>query len=205
MFTENELDALLSFEEVKEKTQSLKESFIQEEVAYLEISDHDFLSLIVLSPSVGIALANGSVSLFEEISLNKKARKLSKGGYWMKKDPVVIAMSYLIKHYEVWSDRFFAHIRFIMSVTMDRTELLKSKVDQPGVTDEEFCLEGLRAPFVFIRFLTSFFLDDEDEDIISHRNISKIEHARVMEIAKKLEFDEIPLFRKFATKLIIRK
>jgi len=102
MFTENEVSALINDEDILAKTVELKKQFITKEAQFLEINDHDFLSLVILAPSVGVALANGSVSLFEEISLNKKARKLSKGGYFMKKDPVVVAMGYLIKNYNDW-------------------------------------------------------------------------------------------------------
>ena len=91
MFTENEIASLIARPDILEKIEPLKKEFIKKEAQFLEINDHDFLSLMIICPSVGIALANGSVSLFEEISLNKKARKLSKGGYWMKKDPVVVA------------------------------------------------------------------------------------------------------------------
>ena len=50
----------------------------------MDLSEHDFLSLILMTPTVGIALANGSISLFEELALNKMARKMSKGGYFLK-------------------------------------------------------------------------------------------------------------------------
>jgi len=91
-----------------------------------------------------------------------------------------------------------------MDRTLDYDDLMESKVNDPEVTDEEFCLEGLKSPFIFIRYLTSFFLDDEEEDIVAERNISKIEYDRIMEIAEKLGFDKIPLFQKFTTKLKIK-
>jgi len=204
MFTENEVASLISMEEIQEKVQSLKNEFIEKEAQFLEIQDHDFLSLIIITPSVGIALANGSVSLFEEISLNKKARKLSKGGYWMKKDPVVVAMGYLIKHYDVWADKFYAVLKYIMEITYNIENLKKSNVDEPGITDEEFCFAGLQSPFIFIRYLTSFFLDDEEEDLVAERHLSQVERDRILDIGDKLGFTEIPLFNKFVTKLKVR-
>ncbi len=96
MFTEYEVELMIEDPKIQEATFELKKDFIKTEAPYLEISDQDFFSLVMLSPTVGIALANGSVSLFEELALNKKARKLSKGGYFLKKDPVVYAMKYLI-------------------------------------------------------------------------------------------------------------
>ena len=204
MFTENEIDGLISFPAIKDATANLKKKFIAEEAPYLEIDDHDFLSLVMLTPSVGISLANGSVSLFEEIALNKKARKLSKGGYWMKKDPVVVSMGHFIEHFDKWSDLFYEHLKFVMQITFNRDEIMKSNVSGDDVSDVDFCIEILRSPFIFIRFLTSFFLDDEDEDIVSERRISKVEKDRILEIAEKVDFHNIPLFVKFASKLVVK-
>lgn len=204
MFTENEVAALIAVPGIQEATFELKKEFLKEEAPFLEISDHDFLSLVILTPSVGISLANGSVSLFEEISLNKKARKLSKGGYFMKKDPVVVGMGHLIKNYPIWSDRFCGLLRQLVDSTLDVEELKKSTINIPDVSDEEFCLDGLQSSFIFIRYLTSFFLDDEEEDLVAERNISRVEYDQLMEIAKMLGFDQIPLFLKFTTKLKIK-
>jgi len=204
MFTENEVAALVAVPGIQEATFELKKEFLKAEAPFLEISDHDFLSLAILTPSVGISLANGSVSLFEEISLNKKARKLSKGGYFMKKDPVVVAMGYLIKKYPAWSDRFCDLLRQLIDKTLNLEELKKSTVNNPEVSDEEFCLAGLQSSFVFIRYITSFFLDDEEEDLVAERNISRVEYDVLMEIAKRLGFDQIPVFLKFTTKLKIK-
>ena len=122
----------------------------------------------------------------------------------MKRDPVVVAMGFLIKHYDVWADKFYSHLRMVMAHTLNMEKLLDSKVNSVDVSDEEFCLEGLKSPFIFIRYLTSFFLDDEEEDLVAERNISRVELDRIMEIAHKLEFDKIPLFLKFTTKLKLR-
>ncbi|MGB3465403.1 MAG: hypothetical protein WBA74_09035, partial [Cyclobacteriaceae bacterium] len=89
MFTEYEIETMVERESILSAVNELKIDFLKTEAPYLEISDHDFLSLVMMTPTVGIALANGSVSLFEELALNRKARKLSKGGYFIKKDPVV--------------------------------------------------------------------------------------------------------------------
>ena len=203
MFTENEVAAIAALPGITEKNQELKKDFVKEEAKYLELSDHDFLSLVMMAPSVGIAKANGSVSFFEEQALNKKARKLSKGGYWMKKDPVVVGMKYLIRNYERWEEPFFEFIREIMSKTFDMEDLKRLQVDE-SATDEQFVLEGLKTPFVFIRFLTSFFMNDEEEDLVAERKLSQTDFDRVVEIGEKLGFSEVPVFRKFLTKFVIR-
>ena len=97
MFTEYEIETMLHIKEVQEANAILRKDFLKNEAPYLEITDHDFFSLVMMTPTLGIAMADGNVSLFEELALNKKARKLSKGGYFMKKDPVVYAMKFLLK------------------------------------------------------------------------------------------------------------
>ncbi len=202
MFTENEIGALILDTEIKAATKKLKEEFIEKEAPFLEISDHDFLSLILLTPSVGIALANNSVSLMEEIALNRKARKYSKGGYFMKQDPVVTAMGFLIKHYDAWSDTFYAHIKHMIALTVDIGQLMKSEVDLEGATDEEYAVEVLKAPFIFIRFVSSFFSNSEDEDFAAERKLPKDEYARIKEIMEKIGIADIPLVKKYVSKLI---
>ena len=204
MFTENEIGALIINPEIKNATQRLKEDFIEKEAPFLELSDHDFLSLVLLTPSVGIALANNSVSLMEEMALNKKARKYSKGGYFLKQDPVVSAMGYLIKHYDNWSDTFYAHIKVLINELMDKDELMKSKISAENSTDEEFCVEILKSPFILVRALSSFLSNSEDEDFSAIRKLPKIEYDRIIEILEKVDIIEIPLVKKHLSKLVVK-
>ena len=198
MFTENEVAIMLENKKVEDAVSELKKDFVKNEAKFLEINDHDFLSLVLLSPSVGIALANRSVSLFEELSLNRKARKLSKGGYFMKKDPVVIAMGYLIKNFEKWEDKFFALLREVMDEVFEFDPKSLNAVDDSDVSPDAFRKEILNAPYAFTRFLSSYFCD-HDIDVINveSRSIAKTEYDRLVEIGAKLEMDKIPLFRHF--------
>ena len=189
---------MIENDKVVDRLQPLKKDFLKTEAQFLEISDHDFLSLVLLSPSVGIALANGSVSLFEELALNKRARQLSKGGYFMKKDPVVIAMGYLIKHYDNWEMKFMEYLRDLMNEVLNLTEVDYQDVADEDVTPGSFRREVLKAPYGFVRFLSSYFCS-EDVDIINaeNRNINKVEYDKVLDIGKKLDLDRIPIFRHF--------
>lgn len=204
MFTENEIGALILDKEIKESTEKLKEEFIEQEAPFLEISEHDFLSLVLLTPSVGIALANSSISLKEEMALNKKARKYSKGGYFLKQDPVVTAMGYLIKHYDVWSEIFYTHLKNLIWLMLDKDELMKSKIDAPDTTDEQYCVELLKAPFVLVRFISSFLSNAEDEDLSVEREVSKNEYDRTIEILAKVDLINIPLVKRHLIKLVVK-
>ena len=204
MFTENEISALILDRNIKKETENLRQEFIEKEAPFLEISVHDFLALILLTPSVGIALANDSVSLMEEMALNKKARKYSKGGYFLKQDPVVNAMGYLIKHYDIWSEIFYGHIKKLIGLMIDKDELMKSTVDSSDVTDEQYCVELLKAPFVLVRFISSFLSNSGDEDLSVERKIGKNEYDRTIEILEKVDLIKIPLVKRHLVKLVVK-
>ena len=204
MFTENEISALILDRNIKKETEKLRQEFIEKEAPFLEISVHDFLALILLTPSVGIALANDSVSLMEEMALNKKARKYSKGGYFLKQDPVVTAMGYLIKHYDIWSEIFYGHIKKLIGLMIDKDELMKSTVDSSDVTDEQYCVELLKAPFVLVRFISSFLSNSGDEDLSVERKIGKNEYDRTIEILEKVDLIKIPLVKRHLVKLVVK-
>ncbi|RJE75033.1 hypothetical protein [Reichenbachiella sp. MSK19-1] len=196
MFTEFEIESLIALDDVIEATAALKKEFVKAEAPYLEISDQDFFSLIMMAPTVGVALADGQVSFFEEMALNKKARKLSKGGYFWGKDPVVFGMKFLLSKYDVWEMKFLAVIRIAMEQSFDIASLEQPYDPQVKVTLDDYRKAVLATPYIFIRFLASFFLDS-DEDIISPRSMTKTDHERLLAIGDKLGLNKVPLFHYF--------
>lgn len=196
MFTEFEIETMMENEQILQAVGELKKDFLKTDAPYLEISDHDFLSLVMMGPTVGIALANGSVSLFEELALNKKARKLSKGGYFMKKDPVVYGLKFLIKKYDNWEEKFFALIQLTMNQLFNVQALHRDFDATAAVSYADYKREVLNTPYIFIRYLSSFFTED-DEDIISIRTMVKVDYERMKEIGGKLGLNKIPVFHMF--------
>lgn len=198
MFTEYEIDTLMEIPAVQQATAELKKDFIRNEAPYLEINDHDFFALIMMAPTVGMALANGSVSLFEELALNKKARKLSKGGYFMKKDPVVYSMKFLIKKYDTWCEKFFKVLDATMHASFDMKGMEKTSFDQAReVSYETYKRTVLNTPYILIRFIASFFLEN-DEDIISDkRHIGRNEYLQMLKIGEQLNLDKLHVFQMF--------
>jgi hypothetical protein len=197
MLTANEITIILEDVEVLESVQNLKHDFRKIEAPYLDISDHDFLSLIVMMPSISISLASGDISLLEEMALNKKARTISKGGHYLKKDPVVYAMSFLINSASKWEDRFFQTIRLAMEKSFDKSLIDDTSQDPSKVTNGEFKKKLMNAPYMFIRFLHSFFWDDTHEDLSDKRRISKVEFKKIQEIGEKLDLSKTIIFKKF--------
>ncbi len=198
MFTEYEVDSLMEIPEIQSANLELKKDFCKNEAPYLEISDNDFFSLVIMAPTLGIALANDSISIFEERALNKKARKLSKGGYFMKKDPVVFAMKFLIKNFSQWKDKFYGVLKLSIESSFNYEGLKKeSFVEDKEVSYEEYKREVLRQPYILIRFIASFFLENDEEIISDHRAIGKAEYGVMLEIGEALGLSQVPVFHMF--------
>ena len=198
MFTEYEIESMIEYPEVKEATKALKKDFLKTEAPYLEVSDEDFFSLIIMTPTIGIAMADGTITLFEEMALNKKARKLSKGGYFMKKDPVVYAMKFLIKNYYNWSDKFFDVLKETIRVTCKLENVSDKPLEMTGQIDyHEYRKEVLLSPYLLIRFIASFFLENDEDIINQNHKVGKEEFQRMLLIGEKLELDRIPVFQMF--------
>lgn len=197
MLTANEISIILEDNDVLESVQRLKNAFRNEEAPHLDITDHDFLSLIIMMPSISITLSTGGISLLEEMALNKKARTISKGGHYLKKDPVVYAMSFLVKNAVKWEDPFFETIKMAMEKSFDKSLIDGEDLDASRVSEREFKKRLMNAPYMFIRFLHSFFWDDTHEDLSDKRRISKVEFKKVQEIGDKLELSKTIIFRKF--------
>ncbi|RED94373.1 hypothetical protein [Marinoscillum furvescens] len=198
MFTEYEIETMVAIPEVLTATQALKKDFCKNEAPYLEISDHDFFSLVMMAPTVGIALADGSVSLFEELALNKKARKLSKGGYFMKKDPVVYAMKFLLKKYDIWHEKFFHVLKVAMRASFDMDGMEKEKFHpDTEIAPEVYKRAVLSTPYILIRFIASFFLENDEEIISTNRHMRRNEYLRLLKIGEQLDLHKLPIFHMF--------
>ncbi|NQZ77788.1 MAG: hypothetical protein HRT61_17035 [Ekhidna sp.] len=198
MFTEYEIEAMIEYPEVKEATIALKKDFLKAEAPYLEISDEDFFSLIIMTPTIGIAMADGKISLFEEMGLNKKARKLSKGGYFMKKDPVVYAMKYLIKNYYNWDDKFLGVLKETIKTTCGLTKDDYAEGSLTGDIDyNEFRKAVMNSKYLLIRFIASFFLENDEDIINQNHKVGKEEFQRMIIVGEKLELDKIPVYQMF--------
>lgn len=196
MFSENEIATMLEISAIQEATIAIKKKFIEQEVSMLDVSDHDFLSLIMMTPAIGVALANGSISLFEELALNKMARKMSKGGYFLKVDPVAHAMKFVIASYDVWEAQFFEVIKICMKATFTKEQVMNgtpSSIDDPI---QRFARDLMTVPYIFVRFLSTMVLNDES-DIVEQRSISKVEYDKILDIGDKMGLKEIPVFRSF--------
>lgn len=196
LLTELEIESIIEDGTLREKVCKLKKRFLKKEAPYMEISDHDFLGLIFMMPSLKIALADGKISFFEERRLQRKARAYSKGKFWLKKDPVTSAMMFLIKKYDEWEDDFFDVLKSILQLTFQHNSLFRNMLQTGGVSTQNFKKDLLNAPVLFTRMLSSFFMD-KDEELIQSKNISKLQYESIVDIGYKLGLNKLPLFEKF--------
>jgi hypothetical protein len=196
MFSEYEVATLIEIPEIAVALTPLKEQFIKQEASMLEISDHDFLALVLMTPSVGVALANASISLFEELALNKMCRRMSQGGFFLKTDPVVHAMKYLIKAFDRWEDPFFDMIRITMDVSFDRNMLQNESRRDFADPLKIFIQDLMNVPHIFVNFLSSFVLTDESLTV-GERSISRVEFEKLKDIGNRLELSQYPVFQSF--------
>jgi hypothetical protein len=198
MFTEYEIDTMIEIPAVLEATTALKKEFMKEEAPYLDITVNDFFSLVMMVPTVGIAKADGNVSLFEELALNKKARKLSKGGYFMKRDPVVYAMKFIINKYDVWHERFLNVLNVAMKSSFDFESLADENYDNTNNIDyEDYKKKVLNTPYIVIRFITSFFLENDEDILNKDHHIRQSEYVQMIKIGEILELNRLPVFNMF--------
>ncbi len=196
MFTEDQVNAILDFEGVNEKVEKLKLEFKESEVQLLDMINHDFLSMALLTPTIELALANGSISLMEEMAINQKARKFSKGGYFLQSDPVVYTMKFYIKNFNEWRDKFYDLLCEVIQLSCDLNQLTVFDEHEERVSDFEFERNLLHAPYIFAQYMSTFFINDIEQTTVQ-KKISQIEYEKILEIGRKLKIDHFLIFRGF--------
>lgn len=193
MLTENDISLLVNIPEVSAVVDDLRVQF-QKTSALEEISEHDFLSSMLMAPPIGMALANGTVSLLEELSLNKKARSFSKGGFFLKQDPVVQVVKYLMQQFDFWEDQFYEELRKIMAVVLVPSIL-------PKMPEEEgahgIFLTMMNTSYFHIKLLETFFLPEGEDIINCPRQVGLKEYQKLISIGEKLQLNKVPMFCKF--------
>jgi len=196
MITDSEITTLMSDQDVLEGTLTLKKDFLKQETQFAHLSDDEFVSLVFMAPAVGVALANGSVSLYEHMTLNNKARRLSHNHYFLRRAPVMRALDFLLDNFQTWEDRFYNLIRLVMHASLKKNKFIYDTLRSSEATTGHFKTDLLNAPYIFIKFLSFLFLEEAD-DLLGDRRISKVEHEKIFEIGVKLDIDKIPLFQAF--------
>lgn len=197
MFTEEEIGYFLEQPRVVESVRDCLADFKKREIPYLEISEHDFLSLIMMMPSVGLALADKKLSFLEELSLNKKARKMSKGKFFLKKDPVAHALKYVIKKYEVWEAPFLEVIKICLAETISPEEIKKRTV--PGNLPKSL----MNMPYLFVRFISALFMPTEKIPV-QNLTVKQLTLDKMADLGEKVGLKQFEIFQMFIDNIKIK-
>jgi len=196
MLTESELLILSADEKVQNAVAALRQDFQQKQVGndFETIIDEDFIALILLAPAVGVALANKEITLFEELMLNRKARQLSRDYYFIKQDPIVDAMKYLVIHFEAWERKFYEVISLMIKAVLVQHQQTKESMKAQQILENEELI--LATPPILIRLIAFLFLDHE-EDFFEARNVLIYDYKKILEIGQRLGIDEFAIFQRF--------
>ena len=97
------------------------------------------------------------------------------------------------------------YLKHLMNTVLDLKTVEYQDVPDEEITAEAFRKEILKAPYGFVRFLSSYFCS-EDVDIINaeSRNINRVEFEKVEDLGQKLELDRFPIFRHFCSTYNVR-
>jgi len=193
MLTENEVAQLLEVPQVNEVVRELHQTFITTELSLQDISLHDFFSGLLLAPSVALAQVDGTTSLFEELSLNKKARRFSKGGFLLQHDPVVKMIIHLQSCFASWEQQFLTTLTRVVQVVVPELKGYQPTNDNGSKTSSNAILQ---ASYILVKLLETFFLP-EGEELCNKRRVSNIEYQKISSIADCLQLSSIGSFQHF--------
>ena len=116
----------------------------------------------------------------------------------MKKDPVVYAMKFLMKKYDEWSDKFYEVLKLAMHKSFDMSSMEVQDFDESKeVSYEDYKFAILDSPYILIRFISSFFLESDEDIIRKRRNIGKNEYVRLVQIGEKLGLQKLRVYQMF--------
>lgn len=194
MLKESELLMLASDEKVQNAIAALRQDFQQAGKDFDEIINDDFTALILLAPAVGVALANKEITLFEELMLNRKARQLSRDYYFIKQDPIVDAMKYLVIHFDAWESKFYEVISLMIDAILAQHKQTKEDMKAQQILDNKELI--LATPPILIRLIAFLFLDRE-EGFFESRNVPIYDYKKIWEIGVRLGIDEFIIFQRF--------
>lgn len=203
MFTEIEIASFVQSDAIKQEVLQLRKDFIQKEAPYMELEEHDFLSLIMLTPVIDLILLDKEISFWEEMKINAKARKMSKGGFVLSHDPVVYATKYYVKKFDEWKGSFYAALKVVIYTLVEKDKMLHP-VNVAKDVDHILRADLMSAPYILVRFLSAFFVG-HDEDVLKVQTVSRQYLDKVIEIGKRLELDEVPAYQDFLANYQVKK
>ncbi|MCC5944423.1 MAG: hypothetical protein JJT94_05765 [Bernardetiaceae bacterium] len=203
MLTESEINVLLNEEHFANTTQNLKAQFQKAAALEEELSYNDFFVLMMVMPSISIALANGKISIFEEISIFRKAQQLSRRKKIEKEDVLYQALTYLTSNFKEWETPFYTQIKNILYVSLQANPKLWAYIQSEDSVTGDYHKDLLNAPYILLKLIKFLFLEEEQELVGKHL-ISRSEHETIQKIGQTIDLHKIPLFQFFMASFDVR-
>ncbi len=201
MLAPNELLLLLRHPDVKA---GLDESFEKFCLAYpdaKEIDAENFFTLALLSPSIAMALANGYISFFEELSLERKAKSLNKHGEMTNMGK---SIKFLITHFDDWENEMYQLLHLVFNAYTLRNDKLTAIWKDETYLTGDLETDFLTAPYALVQLLNFLFLEDEEE-MLNRRIISDLEFEKIKAVGEIVGLSNFPIFQSFVNSYDVRE
>jgi hypothetical protein len=201
MLAPNELSLLLRHESVDPTLQEQYTAFCEEYPDFAKAKAEDFFTLALLGPSIAMALANGYISFFEELSLERKARSLCDSATI----PILSrGMKHLIKNFEHWEERLYELIAIVLHGYTTQHPRVTALWSRSESLIGELEMDFMAAPYALVKMLSFLFLEDE-EYMLNRRTISTLEYEKIKAVGEKVGLMPFPIFRAFMESYDVRE
>lgn len=201
MLAPNELSLLLRHDSIHPTLEAHYQAFCEAHPDFEKAKAEDFFTLALLGPSIAMALANGYISFFEELSLERKARSLCDANTM----PVLSrGMAYLIKHFDDWEERLYELVAVVLHGYTTQHPKVTHLWSRPESLSGDLEMDFMAAPYALVKILNFLFLEDE-EYMFDRRTISSLEYEKIKAVGEKVGLMPFPLFRNFMESYDVRE
>jgi hypothetical protein len=198
MLTYNELATLLEDGQLEAELAALKRQSSQELPLLQELNVLEFAVLVLLTPAVGIALAQGNISLFEELSLQRKIKRLLQD----RVEDMYKVLKSMLPFFAQYQDTYYQFIGKLIFNTFEKNPLFLEGL-QKQLPTHSLALNLLHAPWILVKLLSFLFLE-EDEQLTAPPTFSAAEFEKIVEIGRKTGISKLPLFEQFCNQITVK-
>ncbi|TAF33511.1 MAG: hypothetical protein EAZ57_10335 [Cytophagales bacterium] len=163
----------------------------------------DILAVVLISPAIGIALANGKVSIFEELSLEHKLKFLTRRRSLARTDLAFTAFSVVMGGFDDLEDMLYDALKEIVNFSLNKQVEVKELLLKEDLSQMEWNVVAMNAPYFLIKMLKLIFFIDSQSNALEH-TVLLIELEKIKSIGQSLELDQMPIFGKFCESFTLK-
>ncbi|WP_027001597.1 hypothetical protein [Hugenholtzia roseola] len=198
MLTYNELATLLEDAQLEAELEALKAAASKDLPLLQDLGQLEFAVLVLLTPAVGIALAQGNISLFEELSLQRKIKRLLHN----QVEEMYKVLKSSLPFFAQYQDDYYGFIGKLTFSTFHKNPLFLEGLQKQALT-HSLALNLLHAPWILVKLLSFLFLE-EDEQLSAPPTFSAAEFEKIIEIGRKTGISKLPLFEQFCQQITVK-